>query len=336
MSEPKVLLLGGNRGRWSAKDRLGEASTMNGIEAWIYAFGGDYAEGPAAKKEDLAGYDIIIANTNNPIDHLIQLAESRPANTKWVTLIEGDALDYLKPQPYVRELMDSSDLIGCINKYSESFFKRFTSTPASYIGIPYPAEGIRALSTPVARRRKEIFLAPMMLSRWTEYICAKDLGVTLYGYERRLTRQKRTILKTLRKYRTIDPWYFHKKARILYREPEFTIFRDETLPQFFKRNGGAYLWLNLDQRYTWGRYVLDAAALQVPIISTRSTGHAEDFFPDTMVENEFEIEKARALILRLLRDDDFYRSVATIPLEKFDHLRPEVKKKELLNALFPS
>lgn len=336
MSEPRVLLLGGNTGRWSAKDRLGDASTMNGVEAWVFAFGGDYAEGPAAKISDLEGYDVIIANTNHPFDNLLHLADNRPSNTKWVTLIEGDAHDYLKPLPFIRDLMASSDLIGCINKYSESFFKKFTTTPARYIGIPYPAEGIRALSTPIEKRRREIFLAPMMLSRWTEYFCAKDLGVPLYGYERRMTRHRRTIVKTLRKYKTIDPWYFHKKARGLYQEPEFTVYRDEALPDFFKRNGGAYIWLNLDERYTWGRYVLDAAALQVPIIATRSTGHAETFFPATLVENEFALDKTSELLTRLLNDQDFYREVADVPLEKFDHLRPEVKKKELLDILFPS
>jgi hypothetical protein len=336
ISEPRLLLLGGSRGSWSAKDRQGEAATMNGIEAWVYAFNGDYAEGPAAKQDQLKGYDIIIANTNNPHDHLLRLAQNRSANTKWVTLIEGDALDYLKPQPYIRELMECSDLVGCINKYSEAFFKSFTSTRAQYIGIPYPAEGIRSLATPFEKRRKEIFLAPMMLSRWTEYFCAKDNGIPLYGYERRLTRQRRTILKTLRKHRSMDPWHFHKKARMLYHEPEFTIYRDEPLPEFFRRNGGAYLWLNLDERYTWGRYVLDAAALQIPIIATRSTGHAEHFFPGTMVENEFDVDKARQLITALLQDEEFYRSVSEVPIEKFEHLQPGRKKKELLDILYPS
>ena len=89
----------------------------------------------------------------------------------------------------------------------------------------------------------------------------------------------------------------------------------------------------MDPRYTWGRYILDAAALQVPVIATRSTGHAETFFPELMLENEFEIEKTQDLVLRLFRDKEFYQSVATIPLEKFNHLLPETKKKELLTIL---
>ena len=334
-SEPRVLLLGGNRGRWSAKDRIWDAVTMNGIEAWIFAFGGDYIEGAKTRIADIKGYDIIIANYNfSKAKHFQTLAENRDPSTKWVTLIEGDALDYLKPQPSMREVMDASDLIGSINKHSDSFFKKFSTARAEYIGIPYPAEGIRALATPKKDRRKEIFLAPMMLKRWLEYFAAKDLGIPLYGYEKRLSRTRRTILRTLREHKTMDPWHFHKKAKILYREPQFTIYREEGLPEFFQRNGAAYLWLNLDPRYTWGRYVLDAAALQVPIITTKSTGHGENFFPETTLDNEFEIEKAIELVKRLLTDEEFYRDVTTIPVEKFDHLKPEVKRKELLDILY--
>ncbi len=336
MSEPKLILLGGNSGRWKAEEHVNEASTMNGIEAWVFAFNGSYAEGAVAKHQDIEGFDIIIANYNfSRTSHLLKLAQNRNKTCKFVTLIEGDALDYLKPQPYMRELMDSSDLILCINKHTEAFFRKLTSTKVQYIGIPYPAEGIRALGTPIEKRRKEIFLAPMLLSRWLEYFCVKDIGIPFYGYERRLTRTRKTIVKTIRKHRTINPWHFHEKSRKLYQEPSFTIYRESTLPDFFRHNGGAYLWLNLDQRYTWGRYVLDAAALQVPIITTRSTGHGETFFPLTTLDNEFEIDKAEELIRRLLIDEEFYREVSTIPIERFDELRPEVMKQKLLRALFP-
>src|SRR5436189_6315465 len=111
MHEPRVLLLGGNRGKWSAGDRLNDAPTMNGIEAWVYAFDGDYIEGAAAQVKDIQGYDIIIANYNfSEAKHFLSLCQNRDSKSKWVTLIEGDALDYLKPQAFMLELMDSSDL----------------------------------------------------------------------------------------------------------------------------------------------------------------------------------------------------------------------------------
>ncbi len=335
MSEPKVLLLGGNRGRWSASQSLSEATTMNSGEAWAYAFNGDFIQNIAARPSDLKGYDIIIANADSfAIKPLYQLLQARPAGCKWVTLLEGDMLDYIRPRPYVRDLLDGSDLINCINKHTEGFFKKLTSSPVKYIGFPYPAEGIRALSTPIPERRKEIFLAPMLLGRWLEYFCLKDIGVPLYGYEKRLSRKFRTIMKHLRIHRSLNPNYFHEKVRSLYKDNSLEIRRETWLSEFFRHNSGAYLWFNLDPRYTWGRYVLDAAALQIPIVTTRSTGHAEKFFPKTMVETEFDIEQAYDLVCRLLNDRDFYEEVAKVPLELFDEFRPEVKKKEFLEALY--
>ncbi len=334
-SDPRLVLLGGNKGFWHANDRLAESATMTGIESWAFACNGDYRQAIRCKKEDLANYDIIIASYNHSdTDKLIRLQEGRRKGCKWVTMIEADALTYIKPQQFMRELLDNSDLIICINRHTESFFKKFTTAKVVNLGLPYPAEGIRALSTPVKERRKEIFLAPMLLTRWTEYFCVRDLGVPFYGYEKRLSRTRKTIIKNLRKHGTVDPQFFFREARSLYNEPQLRIERETSLPNFFRYNGAASVWLNLDQRYTWARYVLDAAALQVPIITTHSTGHGEDFFPLTTIANEFEIDKAAELVKKLFSDADFYREVSTIPINKFDHLRPEVKKKELFDSLY--
>lgn len=63
-SEPKVLVLGGNSERWSARDIPNTKNTMNGIEAWAFAFWGDYRGYRVTKASEIAQYDIVIANTN--------------------------------------------------------------------------------------------------------------------------------------------------------------------------------------------------------------------------------------------------------------------------------
>src|SRR5579864_6491019 len=113
ISEPRVLLLHWNSGKWRARDRPQQALTENSCEAWIFAFDGDFLNTALAKPSDLIGYDIIIANSD-PIhlEHLYKLSASRPASAKWITLIEGDMLDYIKPRPFIRELFDNSDLVN--------------------------------------------------------------------------------------------------------------------------------------------------------------------------------------------------------------------------------
>lgn len=335
-STPRVLLLGGNTLPWKASERLHEADTMTGIESWVYAFGGDYICGMDATPSTIAQYDIIIGNTNSTfIPHLLTLAESRRPETKWVTLIEGSGTDYIKPLPGVPKIFDVSDLVISINKYTTDLFRAMTKTQVEYIGIPYPAETIRKLSTPIDKRRREIYLSPFLLSRWSEVFVARQAKVPYYGIERRLTRKVHTLLPNLRKYGTINPKYNMDKARKLYNEPTLDIHRERSLEDHFRIEGGSMLWLNFDERYTWGRNVLDAAALQIPIVSTRSTGHQEDFFPTLLMETPFELEKALQLANRLLDDEEFYRDVCTIPIEKFAHLRPELMRDILLKILYP-
>jgi hypothetical protein len=309
--------------------------TENACETWVFAFDGDYLNTGLAKPSDLEGYDIIIANSEHiHLEKLLRLSESRPKSCKWVTLIEGDAFDFVKPRPFVKTLLDSSDLVNCINKYTEDYFQSLTTAPVRFIGFPYPAEQMRSFAVPFEERKREIFLSPMLLNRWLEYFCARQLNVPMYGYEKRLTRTMLTIWKNMTFHRSFDRLHYMKKARRLYNDPQLEVRREVPLKEYLQDNRSAAVWLNLDHRYTWGRYVLDAAALQIPIVATRSTGQMEDFFPKTMLENEYEVVRARELLTCLLSDSDFYREVATVPLERFDHLRPEVKKKELLEALY--
>ncbi|HYM19953.1 MAG TPA: hypothetical protein VEW28_03000 [Candidatus Kapabacteria bacterium] len=334
MSVPRVLLLHWNRGRWSANERPVQALTENACESWVFAFGGDFLNTTLAKPSDLDGYDIIIANSDRiHLEKLCALSNERPASCKWVTLIEGEALDYIKPRPHITELLNNSDLINCINKYTVEFFRHCTTAKVEYIGFPYPVDGIRALRTPKHQRRKEIFLAPMLLGRSLEYFTVKDLGIPYYGYEKKFSRTIRTIVPNILKHRSFDRMYYQHKTQRLYEDPQLRIEREEPLMDFFRRNGSAYVWLNMDPRYTWGRYILDAAALEVPIVATRSTGHAEQFFPKTMIETEFEVDSAASLVKRLFEDQDFYDEVASIPIEAFDTFRAEYKKKELMDAL---
>ena len=60
---PSTLVLSAPSGRWRAKDETAsQAATMNGVEAWVYALGGDYLGYKQATAQDIARYSIVIAN----------------------------------------------------------------------------------------------------------------------------------------------------------------------------------------------------------------------------------------------------------------------------------
>lgn len=327
-------MLGGNPGKWSAQERLHEAGVTNGIEAWVFAFNGDYCCGDSLNISELANYDIIIGNLNKQfLGHQLHYLQAKPATTKWVALIEGSATDYLAANPEIKEILDHADLVNVINNLSLDFFRALTNTRVEYIGVPHPSEQIRKLATPIQKRRREAFLATFLSSRQTDYLVASALDIPIVGCEPRLSRKWRTLPTLWKRYRSFDPQYRINKIKKYYRDTKLTILPEKPFEEYFKYYGASYLWINVDERYTWGRNVLDAAALQIPIISTQSTVHQATVFPELMISSPFAISEAVTLGKRLLQDEEFYRSVCDVPLEVLAPFSPQAMKEKLLSCL---
>ncbi len=329
---PKVLVLSGYGGRQKFAELPGDFH--NGTKSWAYALGGDYINTLRATPNDLQGYDIIIANSNpgKYIKHLNMLAESRRGKTKWVTIIEGDATHYLTPNENFKDLLGNSDLINCINIFTLPFFRSMSDTNAEYIGMPYPVDEMSGFATPIENRKKEVMICHKLLLRWNDRLVARKLGMPYYGFEKRFHRGAKHIGEIVSN-KTLNPNYYFNKVKNIYDDPNLGIKNHIVANKFYSENSSAYLWLNLDERYTWGRFVLDAAALRIPIITTKSTGHGMEFFPDTCLENEFEIDKAIEIGRRLIDDEEFYRHVAEYPAGKMEHLKADAMKEKLFAAL---
>lgn len=343
-----ALILSAPDGRWSASDNNGSwFATMNGVEAWIGAFGGDYIGYKQATKHDIARYDIVIANSNlSFLPDFVRLAESRPAHVRWVMLIEGGASDYLLLKPEVQRAFAVSDVVNCINHHSLPFFRELvhlsgSSARVECIGIPYPVQGVRQFAVPIETRLQSrpqsIMLCPLLLSRSNDYAVARRLGqeypdLVYYGYERRLSRKWQNWREFWRQ-GSLNPNARLNHAAQLYNDSRLEIRAASNLEHFFIHNASAYFWLNLDPRFTWARYVLDAASLGVPIITTASTGHGETLFPETTLAHEYDIDRACELGRRLLDDKDFYRAVAEYAQERITDYGVEKSVQRLLAVL---
>jgi hypothetical protein len=348
---PSTLVLSAPNGRWNARgENLSQAGTMNGIEAWVYALHGDYLGYKQATAKDIARYDLVIANTNlSFLPDFIRLAESRPQHTRWVMLIEGGASDYILLKPTVQRAIAVSDIVNCINHFSLALFQELArlsgaATRVEYLGIPYPVSGVRKYSIPLETRllssRKSLMLCPFLLTRSNDYCVAHAVSqdrpnITYYGYERRLSR-KWGNLRDFWKNRSLNPLALIERAAQVYSDPRLEIRIASSLDNFFSQNANAYFWLNLDPRFTWARYVLDAAALGIPIITTASTGHGEILFPQTTLPHEYDLQRATELGRRLLDDTEFYRTVAEYAQERIETFSPEHCVERLLTVLYGS
>lgn len=334
--EPRVLVSGGKDGRWSAAGRTLDDSLCTGVQSWVYAFNGDYIGHRDLVRRDLDRYDIVIMNTNHPLPPLVRLAQDRPASIKWVSLIEGSADEYFTPNTHLRTLLDLSDLVNVINRHSLPLFQALTKRKVEYIGLPYPVDGVRKLATPIHARSKRVFLCTLLLRRWNDYLVAKETGLPYYGYETGKSCEARQLLSEFIRTGSIslDKEANIKNAGTVYNDSRLAVRKfTKDLKKYFTENSDPYFWIDLDPRYTWGRFVLDAAALAMPIISTTSTYHSEMFFPQTTVAQAMDLERAIDIGKRLTRDPDFYEHVATYPAGKMEFLKAEPMKRALLAPL---
>jgi hypothetical protein len=331
------LVSGWKDGRWSAGGKTVDETLGSGVQSWVYAFNGDYIGHRDLTRQDLDRYDVVIMNTNKPLQPLVRLAQDRPASVKWVSLIEGSADEYLLPQGSLKALLDASDLVNVINRHSLPLFRSLTKNKVECIGMPYPVDGVKKFVVPVETRTKRVFLCGPLLRRWNDYLVARAIGLPYSGYEtRKVYPGFRSLLLELIRTRswTWDSEENINRARAVYedRSLKVTTFTKD-LKTYFGEHSGSYLWINLDPRYTWARFVLDAAALSIPIITTSSTYHGAIFFPKTTVAHAMDIERAIDIGKRLTNDRDFYEDVASYPVEKMDFLRAEPMKRVLLEAL---
>ena len=82
-----------------------------------------------------------------------------------------------------------------------------------------------------------------------------------------------------------------------------------------------------------GRFQMEGAALQIPIIGTNYSTIQKILYPELTTE-PLAIKKQRKLILRLLEDEDFYCEVVEYASEKIKELNLANCKERLLKALF--
>lgn len=315
MRHPSVLVIGGNPGRWSGRDRAHHAAFSTGIESWAYATEGAYIDHASVSLHEVNKHDVIICNTNRAdnvvaVEKYARLAESRRSSVLWVSLLEGDMRLYMRPNRTIRRVLDASTLINCINNNATYAIQQTTSAPVVYIGIPYPVASVASVATPIAERKRRVFLCGFLPQRWNDIAVASKLNIPMDGFHVRMHRKVRNICSNWRQFGTL----LDRSAPLRKAESEFNIehlhvHTETSTRDYLAAMGANMLWINLDERYTWGRYVLDAAALGVPLVTTRSTGHGQLLFPRTTVETAFSLPDAIQHASSLLEDANYYADV---------------------------
>jgi hypothetical protein len=330
--ERRALVMDTNPGRWnySAPDR--QYLIANGVEAWVGALRGDFIGRTLPSAREIRDYDLIIANLNPAlIDGYRRLADRRPPGQTWVGLVEGCGRDYLDPPSSLLRFMEQCDLIANINEHTTAYLQSLTTTPVRWVGIPYPIEAVRALGTRPEDQRREALVCPRQY-RQPSFVVAEALGVPVRAFFQKTSRTFRNIPTYVRHgYFKTD---LRARAWLNERGPTPRIADIErSMHTFWSVGGGCAVWVNLDPRYTWARFVLDGAALGVPVISTDSTAHSGVLFPELTVRDVFCVDEAISIGRRLLADEEYRRSVIATAQRGLERYSVEASVKRLDDAL---
>jgi hypothetical protein len=305
-------------------------SKSNGVENWAATLQSDWHELRHLTTAKVARYDLVLANLNSAdVPGLCQLAESRTAHQKWVSLIEGDACDYLEPTNAMSRLLNASDLVITINERTVRYFQSITPTKCANIGIPYPVDYVKSLASPIGERVPGAFVCPRS-NRKPSIAVAEALGLPVRVYIKHLSRQLKNVPAMLKHRSTAKDLFAQLYAKTA---PSHVSLVERSQTEFWRVEGNTLLWVDLDPRFTWARFVIDAACLAVPVITTASTGHGERLFPQTTVPDVFCIDQAISIGRRLIADASFYKEVVEHAQSEVEAYRPENCKRQLLAEL---
>ncbi|MBC8144876.1 MAG: hypothetical protein H7X80_04765, partial [bacterium] len=258
----KALVTTEQASKWNWSGRRGNDALANGVEAWVFALRGDFRGVDFMKPEHFRTHDLVIVNLDyariDQFDRLVPAKSDRSAIV--VGLFEGELAGLSAYWRTWSRVADRCDLIIAINRFGVSTLESLTSTPVSYVGIPYPVDGIRQFVVPIEDRRREILLcADLLIRSPLDYLAARPLGLPMYGHVNSFHRRWREVFR----HRSIDKQVYMKRAQKRYNDPALTILPQALIQEFFPRVARSLLWMNLETRYTWGRYVIDAAVLGV-------------------------------------------------------------------------
>lgn len=95
----------------------------------------------------------------------------------------------------------------------------------------------------------------------------------------------------------------------LLQSDSLALYRRQTWLNYMTLTATSSLVLDMNNRETVGRNALDCAALGIPCVSTGRSDIQSRLFPQSTLEDSWDVEGAFALCQRLLQDRGFYQSV---------------------------
>lgn len=306
--------------------RIVEAHEENltGLYGWLKAFNGDIVSFDDMDKKALEYYDIVHVN-------MIAWHASMPLMLRNMlgndssTLLTAN-VDYsieMIPSLFgykghdlgnVSDSLRACDVVFCQESRQKEMFEAMTKRHINLIPHPCNVEFIKGVYTPPETRKKEI--ACMFHKCHPDTIVWHWLALN-YNYE-----PYKSILYGMRKLSTNRMTYgkFDRVEEVM------------KFPKFIDELSKSYIAIDLYQMHVFGRFVIDCAALGIPVVGSHYVDAMDKLFPKLKVD-PFDLRAIRRKINRLLKDKKYYNEHREYAEQHVDYYSLDNSVKRFMEAI---
>jgi hypothetical protein len=286
----------------------------NECRSWAYTFSGDVRCGRTIN--DYGVFDqyqiVLIELTANMIDVCIELKKQTKCFVIGVPESEIVPLWPLATLKKYKEMLDMCDLVGVINEKALEPLRALTSSKVEFVGLPYPLAWAKQQIKDV-KKNNLIELGNMNVGVGVPYNILVFNKLDCNGIFYFNPGPERNIIHSLTNNR-------------------LKCLQPKGYQDYFREHIFSFCGLHMDIRHTVGRFGLDCAASNTPLVGTHYSQSQGHLFPEISV-NHWEIEKAVSLVKRLYFDSAFYDHIVEYANEKIKDFDIDVTRERLLNYL---
>lgn len=208
-------------------------------------------------------------------------------------------------------MLDMLDLVGVITEKAIQPMQSITNTKVGYIGLPYPLFWSKANNS--KERNSLIELGNMSIGCGVPFNLAVfknlDFDGICYPHNNEDKETMRYLTHNRLQFGKIKGWQ-----------------------DYYREHSSNFLGIHMDMRFSVGRFSMDCAAANIPLVGTPYSQAQEHLFPETSIKH-YEIDKAVNLVKRLYSDSNFYDRVVEYANEKIKDFDIEITKQRFLNLL---
>ena len=220
------------------------------------------------------------------------------------------------------ELLNIVDAVAVLHDESIPLFKALTSRPVGLVGLPFPLKRVREMCPPVQKQEEielgSIIQASLIHDRDGLVNLAALSEIGMPGVVNIWDPVEMEYVRSIRKYLPIQQVKFR--------------YNYLGWDHYITQANYSLLGLHLDNRYSWGRFPIECAAVRMPCVAPPSLYTQQILFPRLCVPYR-DIEGAVALVKKLVSDADFYEEAVSYAQSQIELFSYEQCKMRLFNLI---